>query len=273
MSTYDVNRVTITPEIVQTTARDVREAVDRYLSVDNHWVTSAALEQACSSLSTGDVLSSLTGRMERINQTAGVRAVVERADPAEFRRARELHAQSSEALRAGRPADAVRLAAMSETALSVAAGAAVDAVRHGERLYVDHAVASGLTRLGYKVRRVEGRSCVGVYAERDHHVIAVRVNDAGSMELDVAGLGGGECERPVAQLREELGRWGLTCEIVHQHRHGDDRGGTLIRRAAGLDPKNVAAGIVLDAEGKSTEGKKNQPASAVVVAPRQGVRR
>lgn len=265
MSTYEASRVTIT----QPDATTLQAALTGFLMADEIWVSSATLERACGGMASGDATSSLAARWTQIRSVPGALTLVERSSPAEVRRARSLHAEATLALRAGRRADAHRLAAQGEAALSVAVAPALQRARHGERLYVDHATSSSLAALGYRVQRVEGRSCVGLYAEKGHHAIAIRINDGGSMEMDVAGLGGGECDRPIAALADQLSRHGLEVEILHQTRHGDDRGGTLIQRAARLAPHNLAVGLVQDVDGQSPP----QPAPVLSAAPRQGVRR
>jgi len=248
MSTYDTSEIVIMPRLAQLEA-----AVASVLTVEGTLMSSTGLAAITAApRSIGSDVSALAKRLDNIARTPGARMLIQRTNPAELRTAETLHLQAAAALKAGQLPESNRLAARAHGALSKATGSALQQIRHGERLFADHTVTASLTTLGYRVRRIEGASCTGVYAERDHHAIAVRINDGGTMEMDVAGLAGGSCDTPIAQLRDEMSRRGLECGVLHRERHGDDRGGTLIRRAVKAGGGDIAAGIVNDVEASHT---------------------
>lgn len=264
MSTYTTSQVTIRPYIAQ-----IDEAVAAYLQHENTMMTSESLASAATaSIPVGTTsIEGMAMRFDRLAALPGGVGLIESTNSTGLQQAEQSRTQALAAVAAGRPEDAARLARLANSQLTAAVQPALQQLRTGERLFTDHTVTASLNALGYRVQRAQGTQCVGIYAERDHHAVAVRVNAGGTLELDVAGLAGSDCEAPIAALQAEMARRGLDCSIVAVHRHGDDRGGTLIRRAAKADAQDMAGGIVA-----SYERTRHQPSDCLVPPPRQEIR-
>jgi hypothetical protein len=111
-----------------------------------------------------------------------------------------------------------------------------------ERQVLAAAGERALRRLGFAVRRSEGRRTTALWAETETRVIAVACRDGGVMDLDVAGCQGNGCDEPVAALNQAFAGEGIHLEMRRRTDHGDDRGGTLIRRSS-ASPEGIVAAI------------------------------
>lgn len=64
------------------------------------------------------------------------------------------------------------------------------------------------------------------------------------MEIDNAGLAGGDCVAPMHELQQAMVELGADGDIVRRVDHGDERGGHLIQRACKVNGRQPAVGIV-----------------------------
>jgi len=262
MSTYEVRSVTITPSNAH-----LQAVVSEFLTADGSWISSSSMEKLACPMPAGSPVASLARRWDAVSQVDGAVSMLTRVNPAGVEEARRLTSAARDADRLGHQGEAGALARRAETSLASALHDGIGLARRRERQVVASTAAASLEGLGYRITLREGQSTTGLLAERGHHVLAVRVGDGGVMELDVAGLAGGECAAPVREFHQELRRRGIESVVVHRNDHGDDRGGSLIHRAAARNRRDLAFGVVLDAEAPQA-GRKPSP---IVQTSRQGV--
>lgn len=242
MSEYNVLSVTYTLK------RELTASVESLFNLNGPWVGSSELAAAISHISVGTPTDILTERWDRINALGGASSVLTQASGETFATATELTSLSRLAADAGDQVQASWLAHRADSALRAAVETTLPILRGEERLLTVSAATNALTRLGYYLATSAGDRCTGLLAERDHHVIAVLVQEGGSMQVDNAGLSGGGCAVPMREFQDALRREGLEATVSSRAEHGDDRGGTLIRRAAAVSPDDLVSGLVLQQE-------------------------
>lgn len=192
----------------------------------------------------GEPMALMTERWQRVEALDGATRALSQAGQSLYRDAQESRLAALSASRHGNLVEANRHAIDSERALRAAVDSTTRVLQHDERQLATLMSVRALTELGYSVKRADGRRSVGLWAERDHHVIAILVQDGGAMEIDNAGVSGGGCAAPMQELQEALARLGAQAEVVRRVDHGDDRGGHLIQRACRADVENPEQGLV-----------------------------
>lgn len=238
MSSYSVNNLRFTLR-----AR-AAAAADDILAAGMCTLDSQSLCQVTTARLSGTPQEVLAHRWALLGSLAGGRDAVAGVNEGALADAHVLSQQAFAARASGNQLEASRLAASADQALVSVVGQTVDTLRTDELVLGATLANQALAQLGYSVTIATGDRSTGLWAEREHHVVAVLVQEGGVMEIDNAGLAGGDCVAPMHELQQALVELGADGDIVRRVDHGDDRGGHLIQRACKVDARQPAAGIV-----------------------------
>lgn len=159
-------------------------------------------------------------------------ALLQAAAGEDLRAAGALVSRSAQALAAGDQEGAAKLAVAADGALARALAATASRLAVDERLMTTTALCNALGSLGYRFDLSAGPDATALWAVRENQVLAALVHDGGTIELDNAGIAPGGCEQTVAELAAALRHEGADLKLIRKVHHGDDRGGSLINRAA-----------------------------------------
>ena len=255
MSEYTTRSTTLT-------LRDRAAAAAQQLLVENCGaLSSARLGALATHDTTAAPLAGLEERWRRLEALAGADGALRQTGTGAYREASHQRDAALAAARAGDPLQADAHARDAHRSLGAALTQTTAALRADERQIAAAVAERALGELGYRVRRADGAHGAGLWAERDHHVIAALVTDGGAMEIDNAGVTDGGCQAPMLELQQAMARHGAQTEIARRLDHGDDRGGQLIRRAVRANPAHPERGLVAHLD--QTPGPAAQPVHAV----------
>jgi hypothetical protein len=175
---------------------------------------------------------------------SGSASLLDSVSAVTYSSALQLTEESRAAERMGNMEEAEGRAKAADLALRQSVSSSVTKLRVDERLLAASLATSALTKLGYEVQSASGDRSVGLWATRDHHVMAILVQDGGAMEIDNAGVAGGGCTAPMGDLQRTLAEMGADTQAVRRITHGDDHGGHLIARACQVNVHSPAEGLV-----------------------------
>lgn len=234
-------------QYIVTSAQIMRNRMDATFSqllTEAAGCTSDALHNTCGRIVTGDPLTTLGQRWEVLDGLPGARRLLEIGGGEKAVLAQRLTFESQQASLAGDARRAGRLARQAHAALQAAVSTTVGGLQRDERIAGAMTTAKALRGLGYNVSEAVGQRCTGLWAARGHEIVAVLVHDGGAMEIDNAGIGGGSCQTATHALQDALAEHGLDVHIQRRVDHGDEGGGSLIRRAGQTGAARPEAGLV-----------------------------
>lgn len=238
MSEYTTRSTTLT-------LRDRAAAAAQQLLVENCGaLSSARLGALATHDTTAAPLAGLEERWRRLQALEGADRALRQAGTSAYREASRHRDAALAAARACDPLQADALARDAHRSLEAALTQTTAALRADERTITAGVAERALGELGYRVRRADAAHAAGLWAERDHHVIAALVTDGGVIEIDNAGVTGGGCQPPMRELQQAMARHGAQTEIARRLDHGDDRGGQLIERSVRANPAHPERGLI-----------------------------
>jgi hypothetical protein len=220
---------------------NVRAAVWEVTSQQLHTL---ALARHRTVLDSGSAVAALQSRITALSKERGVAQAMRVTAPDAVRSSTELLARSQEAMRLGQDAAARELALEGDRVLRQGLQAAAATAARDERLLASNVISGALERIGCVTAVSSAGTKTGIWAERDHQMIAVLLDDAGTAHIDIAGCEGGACTPLHHELETELAAAGVRLREVRHHEHGDSRGGSLIQRAAACRAATMADGLV-----------------------------
>lgn len=263
-------------QYVVTSAQIMRNRLDAAFSqllADAAGCSSYVLQNACGRIAIGDPLAALWRRWEELDRVPGAGRLLAIGAPDQAALAKNLTLETKQALTMGDAHQASGLARQAQAALHAAVSATVAGLRHDERTAGAIATTRALRGLGYHVSEAVGQRSTGLWAARGHEIIAVLVHDGGAMEIDNAGIGGGSCQTTMHALRDALAREGLDVHIQRRVDHGDEGGGSLIRRAGQTTATRPEAGLVEQHERGITTAAQDLTATANAASRLRATRR
>ena len=224
--------------------RDSMQASFSQLLSEAAGCSSDVLFKTCGRIGSGDPVTTLAERWASLDQLPGIRRLLQISNNEQVVRAERITLQSRQAFSTGDAKRASLLARQAHEALQAAVTTTVTRLRRDERAAVATATSNVLRGLGYHVSEALGRRCTGLWAARGHEIVAVLVQDGGAMEIDNAGIGGGSCATSMHALQEALRDQGIAVHVERRVDHGDQGGGSLVRRAAQTMADRPEAGLV-----------------------------
>ena len=162
--------------------------------------------------------------------------------PDMLRESERLLATSRHALSTGQQDAAARCAAEGDRVLRDALLSARHSVADHERVMTTRVLAQAVGALGFRVRVEEVNGRTGIWAEREHQIIAAAIEPGGRTMVDLAGCESGTCMPLQSELEQELHKRGALIEDVRTTPHDNPRGGVLIQCTRGAaDPARAIA--------------------------------
>ncbi|HUA28494.1 MAG TPA: hypothetical protein VMC03_06385 [Streptosporangiaceae bacterium] len=160
--------------------------------------------------------------------------------PAAFESARQLVSVAQSGV--GREDNAA--SAQASLALAVTqASARIGAV---SRDITASAFAEAGAELGYKVDVCRGALATGIEMRRGHEIVLMRVDNAGGVESDHAGLEDAvACGERQRELEARAARKGVIVTARDEQHHGSSGGGALIRTAAARRDPSLARAVAV----------------------------
>ncbi|MDQ0733499.1 hypothetical protein [Arthrobacter sp. B1I2] len=134
-----------------------------------------------------------------------------------------------------------------------------------ERLAIADVSSDVLATLGYALQRVDGQRTSAIEARRGHETLLVAVEDQGRITTDHAGLADNTCSSRQNDYVEAMRQRGVLFDDEITVQHHDPRGGSPIANAARHGGPSLAAGAVIEGDGRngslttslSKRGKRN----------------
>jgi len=215
-------------------------------AVGSHQLRRLAQTPSRTALHASDILHGLEARTTTILATTAVVDTLASYAPTALATSTALRDRGRMALTNGDVAVARDLALQGDRVLRDALLTTAATVAREERVAATDVVGQALTNIGCTVRVSTGEAKTGIWAERDDQMVAVQLDDESNAQIDIAGCDGDACTPLHDELDAELSRLGVRLDDVSETEHGDERGGTLIQRAAAVrGKKDMAEGIVL----------------------------
>jgi hypothetical protein len=229
-------------------------------SLSSHWLAELAKPMPTPSTTAVDlvgpsVLRTLTVRDAAIACDPVATMALAQIAPDLLATSREMLDASHDALTQGNVAMATLLAREGDEALRGAVQATAEWLAHEERVSAAAVVEEALRSIGCRTLVAEFGGRNGIWAERDHQIMAVLIEDGGQAVFDIAGCDAGECLPLHRELEQALAQHGATLDDQQTFEHGPG-GGTLIQRATAIADTStmMADAIVRQAAGAPSRG-------------------